>query len=346
MSGRTGRGKAGKAGGARGAKGETRLVVDNRDHLLALAGPHHRNLATIEGYFDVRLDAPGGEVVIVGADDERKRAGHVVEHLLSDIRAGCAAPGENDVAAVCRVAADGGAAPNVSSAGLLRVGGKTFKGKTDAQVSYLEALGDVDVPLVFGVGPAGTGKTFLAVAHGAALLANKAVDRLIVARPAVEAGEKLGYLPGDLNEKIDPYMQPVWDAMRECMGQSTMEKRREAGAIEVAPLAYMRGRTLKNAFVIVDEAQNATINQMQMVLTRLGEGSSMAVTGDPAQVDLAPSQLSGLIHALRILEGVKGVASVRFTSGDVQRHPLVQRIVDAYARDAKAGGQPGARGDR
>lgn len=318
--------------------GETQITVTDRDRLHALAGAHHRNLLVVEAFFDVRVDAPGGQVVVRGAQDERAAAARVVEHLLGDIAAGCAAPSEDDVAVVCRQVRDGGGADFRLDNGVLRVGGKTFKGKTKAQAAYLRALAAGDTPLVFGVGPAGTGKTFLAVAHAAAQLANKTVDRLIIARPAVEAGEKLGYLPGDLNEKIDPYMQPIWDALYECMGKTVLEKRRESGAVEVAPLAYMRGRTLKNAFVIVDEAQNATVNQMHMVLTRLGEGSAMAVTGDPSQVDLGPSQMSGLVHALHILDGVEGVSTVRFTGADVQRHPLVQRIVEAYAVDARAGG--------
>jgi phosphate starvation-inducible PhoH-like protein len=188
--------------------------------------------------------------------------------------------------------------------------------------------------LVFGLGPAGTGKTFLAVAHGANLLRSGAVERLVVTRPAVEAGERLGFLPGDLTEKVDPYMAPVWEAMSAILGADALRRRRERGEIEVAPIAFMRGRTLSHAFVIVDEAQNTTRLQMKMVLTRLGEGSTMAVTGDPSQVDLINSADSGLAHAVSILEGVDGVAVARFTSADVVRHPLVGRIVDAYDADA------------
>ncbi len=312
--------------------GKTRIAVDNPEHLAALAGPHHRNLATIEGYFDVSIAAPGGEVVLTGGAGPRKQARLVVDQLLVDIRAGVVGPNEDQVAAACRVVEDGGEASN-PTAGLLRVGSRSFKARTKAQAAYIQALADADTPLVFGVGPAGTGKTYLAVLYGATLLGMKPPKKLVVTRPAVEAGEKLGYLPGDLSEKVDPYMQPIWDALHECLGKAMVDRRIENGSIEVAPLAFMRGRTLKDAFVIVDEAQNTTVNQMQMVLTRLGENSQMVVTGDPSQVDLGPRTPSGLAHALDVLKGVKGVASVRFSEVDVQRHPLVGRIVAAYARE-------------
>ncbi|MET0545047.1 MAG: PhoH family protein, partial [Caulobacterales bacterium] len=206
--------------------------------------------------------------------------------------------------------------------------------RAGAQSEYLDALLSEDTPLVFGVGPAGTGKTFLAVAAGTTALLEGRVSRLVVARPAVEAGERLGFLPGDLTEKVDPYLMPIWDALRGLLGAQQLERRRGAGEIEVAPLAFMRGRTLADAFVIVDEAQNATVMQMKMVLTRLGEGARMAVTGDPSQVDLPPSQPSGLAHALGILDDVKGVKIVRFSADDVMRHALVGRIVRAYDKDA------------
>ena len=188
---------------------------------------------------------------------------------------------------------------------------------------------------MFGVGPAGTGKTYLAVAYGASLLLRGEVDRLVVARPAVEAGERLGFLPGDLTEKVDPYLAPIWEALADLMGAEALRRRRDRGEIEVAPIAFMRGRTLSQAFVIVDEAQNASRLQMKMVLTRLGEGARMAVTGDPSQVDLINRADSGLAHAVSILEGVKGVAVSRFEASDVVRHPLVERIVKAYDADDK-----------
>ncbi|MEL6325236.1 MAG: PhoH family protein, partial [Pseudomonadota bacterium] len=208
---------------------------------------------------------------------------------------------------------------------------KPVTAQTRGQAAYLETLTDPANGLIFGTGPAGTGKTYLAVAIGAAELLQGVRERLIVTRPAVEAGENLGFLPGDLQDKVDPYMLPIWDALRELMGQEQMDRRRARGEIEVAPLAFMRGRTLKNAFVIVDEAQNATIPQMKMVLTRLGRDSRMVVTGDPGQVDLPGRQPSGLAHALGILSGEDGIRQLRLTSADVVRHDLVGRIIDAYA---------------
>jgi phosphate starvation-inducible PhoH-like protein len=204
--------------------------------------------------------------------------------------------------------------------------------KTATQAKYLDALAKCE--MVFGLGPAGTGKTFLAVAHGAGLLLRGEVDRLIVSRPAVEAGERLGFLPGDLTEKVDPYMAPVWEALTDILGADQLRRRREKGEIEVAPIAFLRGRTLSHAFIIVDEAQNATRLQMKMVLTRLGEGARMVITGDPSQIDLVNASDSGLPHAVGLLEGVKGIGVVRFSSEDVVRHPLVERIVRAYDADA------------
>ncbi len=309
------------------------IPVENPAHLRALAGPHDTNLAAMEDVLNVRLEAPGGAVHIRGEDEDRARARAVIDTLRADVERGVAPSAADCAAAAERAMRAGGSID--ADAGVIRVGAKSFQAKTEAQTRYVAALADAQTPLTFGVGPAGTGKTFLAVVYGASLLAARRIDRLIVARPAVEAGEKLGYLPGDLTEKVDPYMLPIWDALREALGQRMVEKRREDGGIEVAPLAFMRGRTLRDAFVVVDEAQNATISQMHMVLTRIGERAMMAVTGDPSQVDLPSGQPSGLAHALRILDGVKGVEAVRFTGGDVQRHPLVGRIIDAYDRDAR-----------
>lgn len=210
-----------------------------------------------------------------------------------------------------------------------------IKAQTNTQAKYLDLLTGTENDLIFGVGPAGTGKTFLAVAAGAAALKNKAAGRLIITRPAVEAGENLGFLPGDLEEKVEPYLRPIWDALDETLGADQAGRLREKRVIEVAPLAFMRGRTLKNAFVIMDEAQNATVAQMKMVLTRLGRDSRMVVTGDPGQVDLPRNQTSGLAHALRILRDTDGVGNVTFTARDVRRHALVSRIIQAYDRDAE-----------
>lgn len=206
--------------------------------------------------------------------------------------------------------------------------------KTRGQIAYLRAMRASEV--VFGIGPAGTGKTFLAMAHGLHLLREKAVQRLVLTRPAVEAGEALGFLPGDLKEKIFPYLRPLYDALYEMLEADEAERLIERGQVEIAPLAYMRGRTLKGAFVILDEAQNTTTEQMLMFLTRLGEGARCAVTGDPSQVDLRRGVRSGLREAMEVLQGVEGVRFVHFASKDVVRLPVVQRIIDAYERHRRA----------
>jgi phosphate starvation-inducible protein PhoH and related proteins len=202
------------------------------------------------------------------------------------------------------------------------------RARTAAQDSYIRALKRHE--LVFGVGPAGTGKTWLAVAHAAQLFERKEVDRIILSRPAVEAGERLGFLPGDLREKVDPYLRPIYDALYDVMDARVVERALQTGEIEIAPLAFMRGRTLTNAAIILDEAQNTTTMQMKMFLTRLGENSRMIVTGDPSQVDLPNGQTSGLAEATKLLDGVDGVSLVKFTAEDVIRHELVARIVAAY----------------
>jgi phosphate starvation-inducible PhoH-like protein len=207
---------------------------------------------------------------------------------------------------------------------------RTISPRSPRQADYIKAMRDRE--LVFGLGPAGTGKTYLAAALGVSLMLEGKVDRIILSRPAVEAGERLGFLPGDLREKVDPYLRPLYDALFDTMIGDQVMKKLEAGEIEVAPLAFMRGRTLSNAFVILDEAQNATSTQMKMFLTRLGENSRMVVTGDPSQVDLPRGAQSGLVEAERILGGVEGVRVIRFTDADVVRHPLVTRIVRAYNR--------------
>ncbi len=321
--------------GRRGARAET-IPVENPDHLRAIAGPHDRHLVLLESLLDVHLEAPGGGVRVVGDPDARARARAVIGALRDRVATGAEIV-EQDVRATARAAL--GADQDAIKRGVVRVGAKTYQARTANQALYLQALADANAALTFGVGPAGTGKTFLAVLYGASLLAAGEIQRLIVCRPAVEAGEKLGYLPGDLIEKVDPYMLPIWDALSECFGKRDVEKKRESGEIEVAPLAFMRGRTLRDAFVIVDEAQNATVSQMQMVLTRIGEGTRMAVTGDPSQVDLPSGQRSGLSHALEILRDLEGVRAIEFSRDDVQRHPLVGRIVDAYRRDREAAEQ-------
>ena len=295
----------------------------------AVAGPRSKHAALLEDAFHVLVETPGGGVSLRGDTKARAAAKRAVNVLAARADAGAEVT-EADVRVAVSTARGGDGAPG---AAVLPVGRRgVIAPKTAAQARYLDMLAAND--LVFGMGPAGTGKTFLAVAHGAGLLLRGEVDRLIVTRPAVEAGERLGFLPGDLTEKVDPYMAPIWEALTEILGPDQFRRRRDRGEIEVAPIAFMRGRTLNHAFVIADEAQNASRLQLKMVLTRLGEGAKMAVTGDPSQVDLVNRDDSGLSHAVGILEGVKGVAVARFTAEDVVRHPLVERIVRAYDADA------------
>ena len=297
----------------------------------AVAGANSRHAALIEDAFGVLLETPGGGVSLTGDAKARGQAKKAVHSIAERADQGLDIA-EADVRVAIGQARTGGAP------GSLPVGRRgQVAPKTAAQARYLEALGHCE--LVFGVGPAGTGKTFLAVAHGAGLLLRGEVDRLIVSRPAVEAGERLGFLPGDLTEKVDPYMAPVWEALTDILGAEQLRRRREKGEIEVAPIAFLRGRTLNNAFVIVDEAQNATRLQMKMVLTRLGERARMVVTGDPTQIDLSNPGDSGLAHAVGLLDDVKGIGIIRFAAEDVVRHPLVERIVRAYDADAAKRGR-------
>jgi phosphate starvation-inducible PhoH-like protein len=298
----------------------------------AVAGANSRHAALIEDAFGVLVETPGGGVQLSGDAKSRGQAKKAVAAIAARADQGLEIS-EADV----RVAI-GNARSGAAGAGALPVGRRgQVAPKTATQANYLQALASCE--LVFGLGPAGTGKTFLAVAHGAGLLLRGEVDRLIVSRPAVEAGERLGFLPGDLTEKVDPYMAPVWEALTDILGAEQLRRRREKGEIEVAPIAFLRGRTLAHAFVIVDEAQNATRLQMKMVLTRLGEGARMVVTGDPTQIDLVNIRDSGLAHAVGLLEGVKGIGVVRFSAEDVVRHPLVERIVRAYDADAAKAGR-------
>jgi len=312
-------------------KAETEFIALPDSALRAVAGPHSRHTALIEDAFKVLIETPGGGVSIAGHGRDRSRAREVIETLAGRIDGG-ETIGEGDVrvAITAARAGDFPRGPGAKTPATKR--GQGIGPKTAAQAHYLDILGRHD--LVFGIGPAGTGKTFLAVAHGAGLLMRGEVDRLIVTRPAVEAGEKLGYLPGDLYEKVDPYMAPVLEALGDIMGPERVRRSRDKGEIEIAPIAFMRGRTLSHAYVIVDEAQNASRLQMKMVLTRIGEGARMVVTGDPSQIDLVNPNDSGLAHALRILDGVEGVAVAKFEAKDVVRHPLVERIVRAYDADS------------
>ena len=304
------------------------LTLDDRA-LRAVIGPNSRHVALIEDAFKVLVEAPGGGVSINGSARDRANARQVIEALAKRADKGAEVT-EADVRTLMGTIRGGGVSADPMA---LPVGKRgAIVPKTNAQARYLEILARCE--LSFGVGPAGTGKTFLAAAYGASLLRRGQVDRLVITRPAVEAGEKLGFLPGDLNEKVDPYLAPIWEALNDILGPEDVQRRRDKGEIEAAPIAFMRGRTLSHAFVIVDEAQNTSRLQMKMVLTRLGEGARMVVTGDPSQIDLLNPRDSGLAHALRILRDVKGVGVLEFEAQDVVRHAMVERIVRAYDADA------------
>ena len=302
--------------------------VQSAEQLRDLCGPHHRYLELLEtrlNEYGLRAESQGGGILLRGTPTGVSMAEAVLAELQRRMREGAQIT-DMDVDGALEAAH----APDQAFAGLKGLK-KPITPQSRGQARYIELLSDPDKGMIFGFGPAGTGKTFLAVAAGVAELMAGLRSRLIVTRPAVEAGEKLGFLPGTLEEKVDPYMLPIWDSLRELMGQEQMERRMARGEIEVAPIAFMRGRTLKNAFVIVDEAQNTTVPQMKMVLTRLGRDSRMVVTGDPGQVDLPGGQPSGLRHALDILEDVEGIGFHRLSAADVVRHGLVSRIIEAYA---------------
>lgn len=316
------------------------VPIESPQLLRDICGPAHSHLQMIESAFadeGVRAESQGGEIILTGQERGCERAARAIEAFAKRLAAGAeATAGELDAA--IRLSAE----PEAGDTGSAVISGlrKPVMAQSAGQRGYLADLRSDSLPLVFGVGPAGTGKTFLAVAAGAAELKAGRRERLVVARPAVEAGEKLGFLPGALEEKVDPYMQPVWDALNETLGPAEVERRKERKEIEVVPLAFMRGRTLKNAFVVIDEAQNATIPQMKMVLTRLGRGSRMVVTGDPSQSDLDHRTPSGLPHAMSILEDVEGVSIQRLTARDVVRHEMVARVIAAYERAEGVSGRP------
>jgi phosphate starvation-inducible PhoH-like protein len=301
-----------------------REFADNR-LALQLFGAHHANLARIEQALDVVLHARGNQVTIEGAG--ASAAATLLDRLYTRLkRTGALHPRE--VEDMLRTNSTGGDLDAAHKS--IGIRQRTVMTRSPTQASYVDAIDRYE--LVFGLGPAGTGKTYLAVAKAVERLVNGRVDRIILSRPAVEAGEQLGFLPGSMREKVDPYLRPLYDALYDMLPAPQVVKRLESGEIEVAPLAFMRGRTLANAFVILDEAQNTTAVQMKMFLTRLGENAQMVVTGDLSQVDLPKGTRSGLRQALEILDGVNGIAFVHFTTADVVRHPLVSRIVDAYDR--------------
>ena len=297
--------------------------------LANLCGPTDEHLRTIETALAVRIQHRGDQFRIEGAKPKAQRALEVLEAMYE--MAG--RPIASDKVQLM-VASEMPLDEDDEGAMVLHTRRTDLKARTPNQSVYLDNIANHDI--TFGIGPAGTGKTYLAVACAVDALERSAVQRIVLTRPAVEAGEKLGFLPGDLTQKVDPYLRPLYDALYDLMGFDRVTKAFERNALEIAPLAFMRGRTLNHAFVILDEAQNTTPEQMKMFLTRIGFGSKAVVTGDISQIDLPKAQLSGLIDAERVLRRVKGIAHTRFTSADVVRHPLVARIVDAYDAARKA----------
>ena len=306
--------------------------LDNRA-LANLCGPLDANLRQIEAALDVAITHRGGAFTISGVPTQTRLAAEVVRRFytiaekplsVDDIQLGLV-----EIATHPR----GHAVPAepVDGTPLLRTRRADLHGRTPNQVAYLRDIQEHDI--TFGIGPAGTGKTYLAVACAVDALERDMVKRIVLVRPAVEAGERLGFLPGDLAQKVDPYLRPLYDALYDLMGFDKAGTLFERQTIELAPLAYMRGRTLNHSFIILDEAQNTTPEQMKMFLTRIGFGTKAVITGDITQIDLARGQKSGLIEAARVLSGVRGIAFTRFTSADVVRHPLVQKIIDAYEKD-------------
>jgi phosphate starvation-inducible PhoH-like protein len=308
----------------------TRVSVPERG-LETLFGTHDENLRFVEDTFKVRVKSQGNELLIEGDDGAATRAGQVFEQLAQMMKDGYAVAAADVRLAAQLISRD----PDTRIHDYLmksavRGGKKVVVPRSLNQRAYLEQIEKND--MVFGIGPAGTGKTYLAMAQAVSYLTNKQVSRVILARPAVEAGEKLGFLPGDLQQKVDPYLRPLYDALYDLIDYEKVERLFERNQIEVAPIAFMRGRTLSDAFVIIDEAQNTTSEQMKMVLTRIGLGSKVVVTGDITQIDLPTGRISGLVEAISVLSGTEGVAFCYFDEKDVVRHRLVQSIIKAYER--------------
>jgi len=313
---------------------EHALTLEPNDtrRLAALCGQFDSHIKQIEKRLNVEIRHRGNRFSCVGNENETHAANKVLARLYRDTDAGKELT-PDEVHLAIQETGMGNAAPNdidqaAAQTSIVKTKKVSVKPRGCNQQQYVAAVRTHDIN--FGIGPAGTGKTYLAVACAAEALIQDRVERILLVRPAVEAGEKLGFLPGDLAQKVDPYLRPLYDALYEMMGFEAVGKLIERGIIEVAPLAYMRGRSLNNSYVILDESQNTTREQMKMFLTRIGFGSTAVITGDPSQIDLPPGQHSGLKHASHILGGVEGISFTRFGSKDVVRHPIVQRIVDAY----------------
>lgn len=309
---------------------EKRIEFRDKKEALAILGKNDAHLNALCAAFSCRVSSRGDALVIRGEAAEVERAAKVVGALVFFHQQGNAIT-PHEIRYGIQLANDGGADQLQALLGdtiLVTAKGRQIKPKTLGQRTYLEAIRQCDI--TFGIGPAGTGKTYLAVVMAVAALRNKEVDKIILTRPAVEAGERLGFLPGDMQEKVDPYLRPLYDALQDCLGTETYQKLMVKNIIEIAPLAYMRGRTLDSAFVILDEAQNTTDRQMKMFLTRLGFGSKMVITGDLTQVDLPRGATSGLEEAKEVLAAVEGVRCVYLEACDVMRHAVVQRVIRAY----------------
>ena len=312
---------------------------DNR-LLIDLCGPFDQNLTQVETALEMQIIRRGNELLLIGENGSTDKARDVLETMYARLEAGKVL----DTGAIDAVLRFGSAGEDTGTrdgdqiemfkGGIeIRTRKKTIEPRTPTQKTYIEQL--LDNELVFGLGPAGTGKTYIAVAVAVNMFVEGHVDRIILSRPAVEAGEKLGYLPGDMKDKVDPYMQPLYDALNDFLPAKQLGRLIEEKQIEIAPLAFMRGRTLARAFVVLDEAQNATTMQMKMFLTRMGEGSRMAITGDMSQIDLPRGVNSGLVEAEKILRRVDGIGFTHFKAGDVVRHPMVAKIINAYDKAAK-----------
>lgn len=314
---------------------ERYVSAERVEDLVNVFGSFDENIRRIEESLCVSIVNRGSELKITGDEEAADKAVKTLEGLLS-----LAARGETIDAQRVRYLItlvqegnDAQVSQIAKDVVCITAKGKPIKAKTVGQQNYMRAIGQNTITI--GVGPAGTGKTYLAVAAAVAAFRERSVNRIVLTRPAVEAGERLGFLPGDLQNKVDPYLRPLYDALFDMLGAETFQKYQERGSIEVAPLAYMRGRTLDDSFIILDEAQNTTCEQMKMFLTRLGFGSKVVITGDVTQIDLPSDKTSGLKDAVRVLEGVKDIAICRLTSADVVRHALVQEIINAYERAAK-----------
>ncbi|MBS6445443.1 MAG: PhoH family protein [Ruminococcus sp.] len=315
---------------------EKTVSVQNTEQIWALFGNYDKNINTIQKHYNVAILSRGGDIKISGEPDNVNKAVDTIQTLLDMINRG-ETINEQTVRYVTSMVSEDTSANiklkefSSNDNGIcITTSGKVVKAKTFGQKKYVDAIKNNTI--VFGVGPAGTGKTYLAVALAVKSFKAHDVNRIILTRPAVEAGEKLGFLPGDLQDKVDPYLRPLYDGLSDMLGMESFQKFMEKGTIEVAPLAYMRGRTLENAFIILDEAQNTTPEQIKMFLTRLGNGSKMVITGDITQIDLPNKQKSGLIEALHVLKDVEDISIQKFSEKDVVRHKLVQDIIKAYEK--------------